>query len=81
MAFEDFTKFGGMLVYNLPIMPALCSKLAYYDVIIDPGLVGGPSVLQKPSVHTTFSSSLFCCTVKPQNNYITKYKNYIIINK
>ena len=32
--FEDFTKFRGMLVYNLPIMPALYLKLAYYACIM-----------------------------------------------
>ena len=34
MAFEGFAKFRGMLLYNMPIMPALCSKLAYYASIM-----------------------------------------------
>ena len=33
-AFEGFAKFRGMLLYNMPIMPALCSKLAYYASIM-----------------------------------------------
>ena len=34
MAFEDFTKLRGMLVYNLPIMATLCLKIAYYASIM-----------------------------------------------
>ena len=34
MAFEGFAKFRGILLYNMPIMPALCSKLAYYAIIM-----------------------------------------------
>ena len=31
---EDFTKFRDLHLYNMPIMPALCSKLAYYASIM-----------------------------------------------
>ena len=30
----DFSKFRDMLLYNMPIMPALCSVLAYYVSIM-----------------------------------------------
>lgn len=34
--FEDLAKFRGMLLYNMPIIPGLCSKLAYYaGVMLD----------------------------------------------
>ena len=39
MAFEGFAKFRGMLLYNMPIMPALCSKHAYYASIMLDALV------------------------------------------
>ena len=34
MAFEDFAKFTAVMLYNMPIMPALCSELAYYAGIM-----------------------------------------------
>ena len=34
MAFEYLAKFRGMLFYNMPIMPSLCSKIAYYASIM-----------------------------------------------
>ena len=34
MAFEGFAKFRGMILYNMLIMPALCSKLTYYASIM-----------------------------------------------
>ena len=34
VAFEGFADFRGMLLYNMPIMLVLCSKLAYYASIM-----------------------------------------------
>ena len=34
IAFEEFAKFKDMLLYNMLIMPALCSQLAYYAGIM-----------------------------------------------
>ena len=31
---KDLAKFRGMPLYNMPIMPSLCSKLAYYAGIM-----------------------------------------------
>ena len=79
MVFEDFAKFRGMLLYNMPIIPALYSKFACYVTLCSmlwhayyasnyAGIIGAGLILGASTVSVSIQTDLQLSVFSSKND-------------